>query len=195
MKRLILLSMIIIQSFLFINCGNPPKTKFTEKQKEGLESDSKEFMASLKSVLIKEIQMNGIVAALSVCSDTAQILTNKFGLSKGIYIKRVSLRNRNSNNSPDEFEYKALKYFEDLKAQNKLNDNTEYFEIVKNNDVESVRFMKPIIVQALCINCHGSRDQISPEIQTILQKKYPLDKATDYQIGDLRGAVSIQKTL
>ena len=38
-------------------------------------------------------------------------------------------------------------------------------------------------------------EQIGPEVKTIIQNKYPDDKATGYQMDDLRGAVSIQKTL
>ena len=54
---------------------------------------------------------------------------------------------------------------------------------------------KPILVQAPCLNCHGSREQIVPEVLQIIDKRYQNDKAVNYQIGDLRGAVSIQKVL
>ena len=56
-------------------------------------------MESLKSVLVKEMQTNGIVSAVSVCSDTAQILTNNYGVNKGIYIKRVSFKNQKPKQS------------------------------------------------------------------------------------------------
>jgi len=49
-------------------------------------------MESLKTILVKEMQTNGIAAAVSVCSDTAQLLTNNYGIKKGIYIKRVSVK-------------------------------------------------------------------------------------------------------
>ncbi len=38
-------------------------------------------------------------------------------------------------------------------------------------------------------------ENISADVKQILNQKYPNDKATGYQIDDLRGAVSIQKTL
>jgi hypothetical protein len=195
MKKIISLSAISIFLFLFTGCGEKPAPELTEQIKNGLKTDAKQFMESLKTVLVKEMQTNGIVAAVSVCSDTAQVLTNNYGVNKGIYIKRVSFKYRNNNNKPDEFETKALKYFEELKSNEKLTDTTEYFEVVNKEGVKNVRYMKPIIVQAPCLGCHGTSDQIRPEVKTILQNKYPEDKATGYQIDDLRGAVSIQKTL
>lgn len=195
MKKIISLSALSIFLFLFIGCAEKPKPELTQQIKNGLRQDAKEFMDSLKSVLVKEMQTNGIVAAVSVCSDTAQLLTVNYGFSKGIYIKRVSLKYRNPNNAPDGFESKVLNHFRQLSVEGKLDGTTEFFEIINSDGVNSVRYMKPIIVQAPCLNCHGGNEQISPAVKTIIQNKYPDDKATGYYLDDLRGAVSIQKTL
>lgn len=195
MKKIIFLSVLSIFLSICIGCREKPHPELTEQIKNGLRKDAKQFIESLKSVLVKEMQTNGIVAAVSVCSDTAQLLTNNYGVNKGIYIKRVSFKHRNTNNKPDEFEIKALKYFEKLKSSGKLNESSEFIGIINLDGVINLRYLKPIIVQAPCLGCHGSSEQISTDVITILQKKYPNDKATDYQLGDLRGAVSIQKTL
>jgi hypothetical protein len=195
MKKNISLSVLSIFLFLCIGCGEKPAPELTEQIKNGLRTDAKQFMESLKSVLVKEMQTNGIVAAVSVCSDTAQLLTNNYGVNKGIFIKRVSAKYRNINNKPDLFEAKALKYFEELKSNGKLTETTEYFEVIEEDGVRNVRYMKPIILQAPCLGCHGSIENIGPDVKAILNKKYPEDKATGYQMDDLRGAVSIQKTL
>jgi hypothetical protein len=195
MKKIISLSVLSILIFLCIGCGEKPAPELTDQIKNGLRKDAKEFMDSLKSILVKEMQTNGIVSAVSVCSDTAQLLTVNYGFSKGIYIKRVSLKYRNPNNVPDGFESKVLNHFRQLHVDGKLNGTTEFFEIVNSNGVNSVRYMKPIIVQAPCLGCHGGSEQISTEVKTIIQNKYPDDKATGYYMDDLRGAVSIQKTL
>lgn len=195
MKKIISLSVLSIFIFLSNGCGEKPSPELTDQIKNGLRNDAKQFMGSLKSILVKEMQTNGIVAAVSVCSDTAQILTNNYGINKGIYIKRVSFKNRNINNQPDEFEAKALKYFEELNFSGKLTDTSEYFEVISEEGVKTVRFMKPIIMQAPCLGCHGTVENIGPDVKTVLNNKYPDDKATGYQMDDLRGAVSIQKTL
>lgn len=193
MKKLIVFS--VLSLFTFIACSQRSKPEVTEELKTSLRSDAKSFMESLKSVLIKEIQTNGIVKAVSVCSDTAQVLTNNYGISKGIYIKRVSFKNRNPLNVPDEFEAKVLRMFEEQFKNDQLKPETEYAEMVEVNGVYKLRYMKPIFVQPECLNCHGAEDQISPQVKEVINKIYPDDKAKGYQMGDLRGAVSIQKTL
>ncbi len=195
MKKIISLSVLLFSLMLCIGCAEKQKTQLTENIKSGLRKDAKEFMNSLKSILIKEMQTNGVTTAVSVCSDTAQLLTVNYGLSKGIYIKRVSFKNRNPNNIPDGFETKVLKSFEILSSQGKMNDTTEYFEIIEENGVTNVRYMKPILIQAPCLSCHGTNENIGMDVKIILTKNYPDDKAIGYQLDDLRGAVSIQKTL
>lgn len=194
MKKIISLSMLII-FLITLACSEKPKPELTDQIKDGLRKDAQEFMGTLKSVLVKEMQTNGIVAAVSVCSDTAQILTNDYGVKKGIYIKRVSFKNRNQNNIPDEFEVKALQYFEELKANGKLSETTEFIDIEEANGVKKVRYLKPIIVQAPCLGCHGTQENIGADVKNIINEKYPNDKAIGYQMDDLRGAVSISKTL
>lgn len=194
MKRLLIFSVLTILA-LSISCTQKQKPEITEGLKSGLRQDASTFMQSLKSVLLKEIQTNGILKAVAVCSDTAQVLTNNYGVSKGIYIKRVSFRNRNPMNYPDDFESNVLKMFEELKLKDQLTAQTEYVEIIQQNGISKVRYLKPIIVQPECLNCHGNEEQISPAVKSLINKIYPEDKAINYQIGDLRGAVSIQKTL
>jgi len=193
MKKL--LFSVLCLFVLLISCTQKPRPEITQQLKSALRSDAKTFMDSLKSVLIKEIQTHGIVSAVSVCSDTAQLLTNNYGISKGIYIKRVSFKNRNPMNVPDEFETKVLKMFEELHSKKQIKPETEYVELIEENGISKVRYMKPILVQPECLNCHGTEEQISPQVKDVINKIYPDDKAKGYQMGDLRGAVSIQKTL
>ena len=195
MKRFFLFSLILVFSFLITNCSKKPAAEITETLKAGLRSNAQEFMQTLKSVLVKEIQTNGLPAAVSVCSDTAQVLTNNFGINKGIFIKRVSFKNRNPNDYPNEIETKGLKYFEELKSKGQLNDSTEFFELIEKDDITKVQYLKPIIIQPPCLNCHGDEKFIQPEVKKIINQKYPNDKATGYNLNDLRGAVSIQKVL
>lgn len=195
MKKIISLSAVLFFLTFWFGCGKQTKPELTEQVKSGLRTETQEFLQSLKSILIKEMQTNGVAASVSVCSDTAQIITNNYGMQHGVYIKRVSFKNRNPNNLPDELETKAIMYFEDLKSAGKLNEATEFFDLSDIDGVVSVRYLKPIIMQAPCLNCHGNTEAMLPEVKTIISKKYPNDKATGYQIDDLRGAVSIKKVL
>lgn len=176
------------------NCSEH-KSDVNEDQVAGLRITAKEFMKDLKDVLIKQIQTNGVLQALSVCSDTAQVLTNNFGLQKGVYIRRVSFKNRNENNYPDDFEKKVLNKFELLHQNKELNNETEYAEIIQEGEFKYLRYVKPILVQAECLNCHGSETDIMPEVKQLIVQEYSNDKAIGYKVDDLRGAVSLKKVV
>ena len=181
--------------FIFLISCTENKKEVSDDQLNAMRLSATDFMKDLKSILVKQIQTGGILQAVSVCSDTAQVLTNNFGVARGIYIKRVSLKNRNPNNIPDDFEKRILNQFELLRQNNEMNIDTEYSEIVSEGDYSYLRYMKPIIVQAECLNCHGSQTNIMPEVKELIAQNYPDDKAIDYNIGDLRGAVSIKKVV
>jgi hypothetical protein len=184
---------LVLLSVFTLSCSSEKRRELSDIEKTILRNNANEFMNGLRNVLIGEIQNKGLVSAVSVCSDTAQLMTNNFGIEKGIFIKRVSFKYRNKNNIPDDFETEGLKYFEKLLADGKVDSLTEYAVIVEENDVSYIRYMKPIMIQAPCLNCHGMQEQMMPEVSALIKKKYANDQAINYKIGNLRGAVSIQK--
>ncbi len=188
-----LLFVLLISLFLIAGCSSEKQTEIPESSKLEMRKDADEFMSGLRDVLLSKIKNNGLVAAVSVCSDTAQVMTNNFGVQKGVYIKRVSFKYRNEINNPDEFETEGLKYFEQIKNEGKLDSLSEYVKVVEENKISYLRYMKPILVQTPCLNCHGMEEQIMPEVSKLINNKYKNDKAKNYQVGDLRGAISIQK--
>jgi len=181
-------------SLSLLSCSEN-KVEVSEDQVIGMRTTAMEFMKNLKGVLISQIQTNGVLQAVAVCSDTAQVLTNDFGVQKGVFIRRVSFKNRNENNLPDDFEKKILSKFELLNQNKKLTSETEHAEIVREGEFKYLRYLKPILVQAECLNCHGSENEIMPEVKQLISQAYPDDKAVGYKIGDLRGAVSLKKAV
>jgi len=191
----LLFIVLFVLSLGFLTQCSENKHEVSEDQIAGMRATATDYMKDLKGVLIEQIQTGGVLQAVSVCSDTAQILTNEFGLSKGLFIKRVSLKNRNENNYPDDFEKGVLNRFQLLHQNNELNSETEYAEITSEDDIKYLRYLKPIILQAECLNCHGNEADMIPEVSNFIAQKYPDDKATRYTVGDLRGAVSIKKSI
>jgi hypothetical protein len=51
------------------------------------------------------------------------------------------------------------------------------------------RVLKPIAIEPLCLSCHGDPASMKDDVKAALKQRYPADKATGYQIGDLRGAL------
>jgi hypothetical protein len=193
MKKIQLIILLIIAACL-PGCKENKISTISEPQLLEMRTNAMDFMKELKGILIKEIQEGGVLNAVAVCSDTAQLLTNNFGLQKGVFVKRVSFNNRNANNFPDEYEKKVLNKFSALHKAGKLDETTENIEIVEN-EATYLRYMKPILIQAECLNCHGSETDMSPETKNLIAKEYPNDKAINYKVGDLRGAVSVKKVI
>ena len=55
--------------------------------------------------------------------------------------------------------------------------------------------MRPLIVAPVCIICHGPKETMAPEVKRMLTERYPEDRATGFQDGDLRGAISVKIVL
>ena len=194
MNRKIFLSTVVVTSLLLLNCSDK-EMEVTEEQREQMRTTAADFMDELKGILLNQVQTNGVVSALDVCSDTAQVLTNEFGLQRGVFIKRVSVKNRNTNNFPDAYEQNVLNSFQEMLRNKKLDGKTELAELVKEGEFTYLRYMKPILIQPECLNCHGSESNMQGEVSSLIAERYPNDKALDYKPGDLRGAISIKKLI
>ncbi|MBL1213245.1 MAG: DUF3365 domain-containing protein [Ignavibacteriae bacterium] len=190
-KKIILMSLVL--ALLFACSDNKEFNK--EDYRAEFDGYAKEFMTELKSVLQKNMKEGGPVKAVTVCSDTAQMLTQNFAEVENIEIKRVSFKNRNPNNIPDEFEGDVLYEFERLAANGNLKKDTTVIKKVREDGIDKIKFMKPIMVEAPCLLCHGQQTEIMPQAAEIIKNNYPYDKATGYKVGDLRGAISITKIM
>jgi hypothetical protein len=191
-----LIPLLILFLFIYLSgCGSDRGAKIAEATPDEYRTISQEFMSELSGVLVSELRKGGPVAAINVCSDTAQYLTKEFSRKKGIVVKRVSFKNRNQYNAPDKFETRVLIEFGKMKAQGRLRALTDYFEIVQHNGKSIARYMKPIVVRPLCLNCHGKEDEIDESVLSIINRNYENDLARNYEVGDLRGAISIKKVL
>ena len=154
---------------------------------------STELADQVRGLLLQETGKGGFVNAVKVCSEIAQETANRFHRSTGHDVRRVSLKHRNPQNIPDDYERRKLVEFDFLNREKKL--EKEYFEVVKENDREYLRYMKPLVTIPLCMNCHGPNENIPSEVKAILKEKYPGDKATGFLAGDIRGAISVKITL
>lgn len=191
-------SLLLIAAFLclFSSCStDSPDIKPADDQVYELRSAAGDFMGRLKQVLVRNMQTRGVVNAVDVCSDSALIITSNIGKEMGLIIKRVSVKNRNPVNYPDEFENQVLNDFKELQAAGKLDASVEHAELTEYKGQKAIRYMRPIITGNVCLTCHGSQEYIPDAVKTLITEKYPQDKARGYSEGDLRGAVSIIKII
>jgi hypothetical protein len=71
----------------------------------------------------------------------------------------------------------------------------EYMAVVDEENEKVLRYMRPLMVAPLCLNCHGPKETIKPEVRKVLSDRYPEDQATGFRDGDLRGAISVKISL
>ncbi|GBD03527.1 hypothetical protein HRbin19_00819 [bacterium HR19] len=153
-------------------------------------SAADDLKKGLLQVLTEEISKGGYQNAISVCSDMAQEITKKYQEKYSLYVRRVSEKPRNKLNSPDTYELEILKKLDKMSKDGKL--PKEYFEVVKEGGRTYLRYFSPIVIQPMCLPCHGDQKFLSDEIKSFLKRRYPEDKAIGYKEGDFRGAVSVK---
>lgn len=151
------------------------------------------FASALQAELKNAMQQGGPVNAIGVCNTTAMPITAKVSLEQGLALSRVSRKNRNPANAPNDWQGEVLESFENRKADGEEPATMAWSEIVEKDGKQQFRFMQAIPTGALCLQCHGS--DISPEVSARLAELYPGDKATGYAAGDIRGAFVVTRNL
>lgn len=149
-----------------------------------------ELLEKVRQLLLSELEKGGYEGAVRVCSEIAQEIPRQMERQTGASIRRVSLRYRNPQDAPDEYERQKLEQFDRQNRERALPE--ESAEIVREGDREYLRYMRPILVGPMCITCHGPTEAIPSAVRAVLAEKYPEDRATGYRSGDVRGAVSIK---
>ena len=114
-------------------------------------------------------------------------VANDFSLMTCYKLKQTSLNIRNPSNAPDEWERNKLELFN----SNKLQKDKGIGEIQDTGNKKVYRYLKPLYVTKPCLECHGAKEGIRPEISEFLEKRYPDDNALGYKEGDLRGGISM----
>lgn len=187
MKKILLVGAVLAASF-------GPTSVLAEE--DALLVEARKVATSLPPKLIAalqdEIQKSGAEAAIPVCKDMAPKMAGEISQQTGWKVKRVSLKARNDARAiPDAWEKAALEDFDKRAAAGESPAKLEKGEKIGNE----YRFVKALPVQALCLSCHGPAEQLSPAIKTTIGQHYPNDKATGYSEGQIRGVISVRKSL
>jgi hypothetical protein len=170
------------------------------QQPPELAAQSREAAANLLQQLGAQLRTaleeSGPEGSIAVCKNVAPELAGRISREKGWKVARVSLKTRNPLlGTPDAWEQKVLEEFDRKVAAGEKAETLEFGEIVNEPAARYYRYMKAIPVQALCLTCHGNREQMSPFMLEQLGADYPHDRATGYSPGQIRGAVTVKRRL
>lgn len=146
----------------------------------------------LMGALLEELKEGGPVRAVRVCSEVAQE-TAAAHSTDTTTVRRVSLKVRNPADRPDDYERAQLQRLAELHRQGELPG--EVAEVREEGGQRVLRWLKPIVVAEMCLQCHGAPESLQPEVRELLAERYPEDEAVGYAAGDLRGAISVRMEL
>ena len=145
------------------------------------EAAAKRLGSTLKARVVEEMGKGGPVSTVQVCNVEAPAIAATIQTETGVSLGRSSLRLRNPNNAPPAWVQDWLVAAGEGPAAGKVPLAT----VVEGK----ARVIKPIVVEAPCLACHGDPATLAPDVKEQLATLYPADRATGYAVGDLRGAL------
>jgi len=178
---------------LFATAGYSDQQAGPDTEVAAAKAAIQELAGALQAELKSAIQSGGPVSAIEVCNTRALPITHRVSDEQGLNISRVSLRNRNPANQPNEWQAAVLEDFENQKAAGKDVGSLVWSDTVEVDGGQEFRFMKAIPTGDVCLLCHGA--QLAPGVSQVLTELYPEDKATGFSMGDIRGAFVVTREI
>jgi hypothetical protein len=182
---------------LFAACSadtTPPLTTETAELTE-FEVEARDAADSLarrlKARLVSTMQAEGPLAAIEVCATEAPRIAIDVSVETGLSVQRTATRVRNASNAPDAWEREMLDYFSRSIRAGKDAAALEMSSVETENGQIHFRWARPILLEPQCTMCHGTN--MSSELQTAIGARYPNDRATDFEPGELRGMFSVER--
>ena len=162
------------------------------KQSRGI---TQSMLKTLGQKLQSALADGGPVNAMGVCNLQTPEIANTVSVQHQVKVSRVGTRARNSvMGVPNDWQAKALAQFEAALARGDQPADMEFSETVDMAQGKEFHFAKPIVLQPMCVACHGGPEQITPQVKAKLSELYPNDQAVNYQAGQLRGAVVLSRS-
>lgn len=188
----VLLSLCLIA--LTLDCSaDQQSNENPEAEVAAAKAAIKAFAGALQTELKSAMKAGGPVAAIGVCNTRAMPITATAAAEHGMHLSRVSIKNRNPANAPNDWQAAVLADFEKKRLAGGDVTRLGWSETVSVDGEQEFRFMKAIPTAAICLRCHGT--ELAPEVSRILAELYPEDLATGYSEGEIRGAFVVTRKL
>ena len=131
----------------------------------------------MSSVVRGEADKNYALVPQVVATRVAKRITS----GSKYYVRQVSLRYRNPENRPDNYETAQLRIFASK-------DGGETYRVIKVSGQEAFRYMLPMVAEKSCLECHGDYDSAP----SFVKARFPRGHYSyGYKIGEVIGAVSV----
>lgn len=168
--------------------GSPAMTAGLDQSEWVLQSQraASEFAASLRARLQAGLKQ-GPTAAIEVCHREAPQIASEVGARYALHLRRTSLRVRNTDNAPSPADEAILAA---LAMRLQAGEPASDIEIIEDRGAAGTLLAKPLVMEAVCLMCHGER--LEPAVSAAIALRYPADQATGFRLGELRGALLVE---
>lgn len=186
---------VLALSAVLAGCASGPSSEEQAAMAAEARKASGVLAQTLGGELKAALAQKGPEGAISVCKERAPQIAADVSRQYSVEAKRVSPKNRNPAGVPDAWELQAQAGLEKRLAAGEKPETLETWQVVETPAGKQFRYAKALPVQTMCLTCHGDPAQIPDTVKARLATEYPLDKATGYAPGMIRGIVSIKRTL
>ena len=184
-KKLAMLLLFTISTIVlfFQSCSNQHnQNQSIENHLAQGDSITKIAFDTLRKELMYAMSTKGTIEAIDYCKINAVNITSIYEEGKITSIKRAALKFRNPSNASDSIETLVLNKY--IESKNKGETLTS--QLIKQGEI--THYFKPILLKNACLSCHGDPvKDIKPEVLSQIKKIYQEDKATGFNMGDVRG--------
>jgi hypothetical protein len=141
------------------------------------------IIVTMHDALLHELRdglaRGGPRSAFASCHTNATAVSWRVAHREGIATGRTSDRLRNPTNAPRPWAAPLVKTNAGRRAR-----DVDGFAVDLGTRVGVLR---PIVLQPMCTACHGPGDRISTEVKQLIADRYPEDRATGFNNGEIRG--------
>ncbi len=146
---------------------------------------AQQSFAALSGRLMGAIETGGVPHAIQYCHSAALPLVDSLSKVYNANIRRTSLKVRNPQDTPLDWEKAILQSY-----QQELAAGKRPTPLVKVLDKKRIAFAAPIYMAQPCLKCHGKLGEtLNEQHYTAVKKLYPADQAIGYVDGEWRGNV------
>ncbi|MFQ5442416.1 MAG: DUF3365 domain-containing protein [Thermodesulfobacteriota bacterium] len=185
MSKRFLAVIMVLSAFFFVAVFSGPASADSMKaKKKRAESYAREII-DLRSRLARTFIKPGMEITpetfKQVCGAVGKRI-KEIEKKEGFTITHAAVRYRNPKNAATPFEARLMSRFTHSK------DFKKFWDITFEGDKTYRRLIMPVFVEKACLACHGPKDK-RPKF---IVEKYHDDRAYDFNVGDLRGIISIR---
>lgn len=185
---------IALSLFLMLRAASASDEETRNRYLEEARTGASMVMTRLRAELQREMDRTGPIRSIAVCKYSAPELTSEVSRQTGMRITRVSLRPRNpALGGADAWEQQTLLDFEKRVAKGEKAEALEVSEVVTEPAGRFFRYMKAIPMGQPCLACHGPLASLSDGVRAQLAVEYPHDRAVNFEVGQVRGGVSVKR--